>query len=132
MISVHVYEVRPRRDKRGVDLTSDALPFGTLWYGEPNAISNAIGYAEYYSRSHDALIRVYDDAGNVTETHEHKGDFKSHEAYRSPPCRHGKGFGFVFRVKYCSRTSPSHCRYVVLASAANYHECSEESYQHFH
>jgi hypothetical protein len=39
----HVYEVRPRSDKRGVDLISDALPFGRLWYGEPNAVSNAIG-----------------------------------------------------------------------------------------
>ena len=28
------------------------------------------------SRSHDAKIRVYDDVGNVTETHEHKDDFK--------------------------------------------------------
>ena len=25
--------------------------------------------------SHDAVIRVYDDAGNVIETHEHAGDF---------------------------------------------------------
>ena len=25
---MHVYEVRPRKDKRGVDLISDALPFG--------------------------------------------------------------------------------------------------------
>jgi hypothetical protein len=25
---------------------------------------------------HDALIRVYDEADNVIETHEHKGDFK--------------------------------------------------------
>jgi hypothetical protein len=30
--SQHVYEVRPRRDKRGFDLISDALPFGRLWY----------------------------------------------------------------------------------------------------
>ena len=37
--SKHVYEVRPRKDKRGVDLISDALPFGGLWYGEPDAIS---------------------------------------------------------------------------------------------
>jgi hypothetical protein len=36
----------------------------------------AVGYAQHYSRSHDAVIRVYDDAGNVIETHEHKGDFK--------------------------------------------------------
>jgi hypothetical protein len=37
---------------------------------------NAIGYAEDYSRSHDAVIRVYAAAGNVIETHEHAGDFK--------------------------------------------------------
>ena len=73
---MHVYEVRPRKDKRGVDLISDPLPFGRLWYGEPNAVSNAIGYAQFYSRSHDAVVRVYDNAGNVIETHEHKGDFK--------------------------------------------------------
>jgi hypothetical protein len=42
-----------------------------VWYGEPNAISNAIGYAKFYSRSHDAVIRVYDAAGDVIETHEH-------------------------------------------------------------
>jgi hypothetical protein len=34
---MHVYEVHPRSDKRGVDLISDALPFGRLWYGEPSA-----------------------------------------------------------------------------------------------
>jgi hypothetical protein len=46
----HIYEVRPRKDKRGVDLISDALPFGRLWYGEPDAISNAIDYAKFRSR----------------------------------------------------------------------------------
>ena len=35
-------------------------------------VANAIGYAEFYSRSHDAVIRVYDDAGKVIEPHEHK------------------------------------------------------------
>ena len=64
------------KDKRGVDLISDALPFGRLWYGEPDAITNAIGYAQFYSRSHDAVIRVYDEAGNVIETHEQVGEFK--------------------------------------------------------
>jgi hypothetical protein len=43
---MHAYEVRPRKDNRGVDLISEALTFGRLWYGQPNAISNAIGYAE--------------------------------------------------------------------------------------
>jgi hypothetical protein len=70
------YKVRPRKDKRGVDLISDALPFGRLWYGEPNAVSNAVDYAKFFSRSYDAVIRVYDETGNVIETHEHAGHFK--------------------------------------------------------
>jgi hypothetical protein len=75
---VHIYEVRPRKDKRGVDLISNALPFGGLWYTKPD---DAVEYAKFFSRSHDAVISVYDDAGNVIETHEHAGDFK--EPYRS-------------------------------------------------
>jgi hypothetical protein len=71
-----VYEVRPRKDKRGFHLSSDALPFGRLWYGEPDAISNALGYAKFFSRSHDAVIRVYDATGNVIETHEQMTEFK--------------------------------------------------------
>jgi len=66
----------PRKDKRGVDLISDVLPFGRLWYCGLNAASNAVSHATHYSRSHDAVIRVYDAAGNVIETHEHAGDFK--------------------------------------------------------
>jgi hypothetical protein len=53
------------------------LPFDRLWYGEPNAISNAIGYAKFFSRSHDAVIRVCDEAGNMIETHEQAGEFKA-------------------------------------------------------
>jgi hypothetical protein len=70
-VSTHIYEVRQRKDTRGVDLISDALPFGRLWYGEPNATSNAVSYATHYSRSHDAVIRVYDANGNVIETSEY-------------------------------------------------------------
>ena len=73
---MHVYEVRPRKDRRGFDLLSDALAFGRLWYVGPNALSNAIGYAMHDSRSHNAVIRVCDAAGNVIETHEHSGTFK--------------------------------------------------------
>ena len=76
---MHVYEVRPRKDAHSVDLISGVLPFGRLLYGEPNAISNAIGYAQFYSRSDDAVIRVYDAAGNVLKTHEHAGDSKTGE-----------------------------------------------------
>jgi hypothetical protein len=63
-------------NRRGFDLISDALPFGHLWYGEPNAISNAIAYAMHQSQSHHAVIRVYDAVGNVIETHEQAGDFR--------------------------------------------------------
>jgi hypothetical protein len=66
MQPTHVYEVRPRKDRRGFDLISDVLPFGRFWYDTPD---NAIGYAIHSSRSHDAVIRVYDDPGNVIETH---------------------------------------------------------------
>jgi hypothetical protein len=40
------------------------MPFGKLWYGE------------FFRRSHDAVSRVYEEAGNVIETHEHAGEFK--------------------------------------------------------
>jgi len=33
--------------------------------GEPNAVSNAIGYAMYSNRAHDAVIRVYNDADST-------------------------------------------------------------------
>ena len=74
--SVHIYKIRPRADKHGFDLSSDALPYSPLWYRGPNAIRDAIGCAKHRSRSHDAVIRVYDAAGNVIETHEHKGEVK--------------------------------------------------------
>ena len=35
-----------------------------------------INYPKFYNRSHDAVIRVYDEAGNVIETHESAGDFR--------------------------------------------------------
>ena len=70
---MHTYEVRPREDHHGVNLISDVLPFGGLLYLE---VREAVDYAKFYSNSHDAMIRVYDAAGNVIETHEEKGDFR--------------------------------------------------------
>jgi hypothetical protein len=80
---MHVYEIRPRKDKRGVDLTSDVLPFGRLWYTKQD---DAVEYAKFFSRSHHAVIRVYDDAGNVINLHRN-----------NPPC------WVLFRT--CSETS---------------------------
>ena len=48
---------------------------------EPNAINHAIGYATHRSRSYDSVIRVYDESGNVIETHEQVGDFKEFRSY---------------------------------------------------
>ena len=64
---MHAYEVRFAKKHRGGDLISDALPFGRLWYGEPNAVSTGVDCAKFHSRSHDAVIRVYDAAGNMIE-----------------------------------------------------------------
>jgi hypothetical protein len=57
-------------------LVSHAAAFGRLWYAERNAIGYAIGYAKFFSRSHDAVIRIYDESGNVIDTREHTGNFK--------------------------------------------------------
>jgi hypothetical protein len=69
-ITEHAYEIRPRKDKRGVDLISDALPFGRFWYEQ---VTDAI---------------EYDDAGNLIETREHAGDFKERCAVCSGQVRH--------------------------------------------
>ena len=73
-----VYEIRPRKDRDGFDLISDRLRFGPIWYAGPDAVRYAVAYAKYRSRSrsHRAIIRVFYEAGNVLETHEHAGDFK--------------------------------------------------------
>jgi hypothetical protein len=73
-----VYEIHPRKDKEGFDLISDSLRFGPVWYSGPDAVRYAVAYAKYRSRSrsHRAIIRVFNESGNLTETHEHVGDSK--------------------------------------------------------
>jgi len=75
--SQHVYEVRPRKDHRlrPSDLRCAAIRSAVVWRAERNCERNL--YAQFYSCSHDAVIRIYDDAGNVIDTHEHKGDSKN-------------------------------------------------------
>jgi hypothetical protein len=74
--SIHIYEIRPRDDKRGFDLSSDALPYSPVWYRGSNAIGDAVRCAKFYSRSHPVMIRVYDEAGNVIENLEYAGQVK--------------------------------------------------------
>ena len=46
--------------------------WGRLWYCEPECNR----YAKFRSRSHDAVIRFYDEGANLVETHEHAGEFR--------------------------------------------------------
>ena len=67
-----VYEIRPRKERDGFDLISDRLRRGPIWYAGPDAVRNAVAFAKYRSRSRSrwAIIRVFNESGNVTETHE--------------------------------------------------------------
>jgi hypothetical protein len=69
------YEIRPRKDRDGFDLISDRLRCGPIFAGS-DAVRCAVAYAKYRSRSHRVIIRVFNEGGNVIETHEHIGDFK--------------------------------------------------------
>ena len=67
-----LYEVRPRKDREGIDLISELFRYGPIWYAGPDAVRNAIAYAKYrsHSRSQRAIIRVLDDSGGVVQMHE--------------------------------------------------------------
>lgn len=66
MPATDIYEVRPVPS--GAELLSDRLPFGKLRYGGPNAVENAIGFANQHSRGHATEVRIYDRAGKLIET----------------------------------------------------------------
>jgi hypothetical protein len=73
--SQHVYEIRPRKDRRGFNLIGDRLPLGLLWFEGLDAIVDAVTYAKFCSRSRPAIIRVFDESGAVVGTVESAGDF---------------------------------------------------------
>jgi hypothetical protein len=62
-VTMHVYEGRPRTDHRGVDLISDVLPFGRLWYDTPD---NAIGYAMHHREAAERAGVPYNPAFRLT------------------------------------------------------------------
>jgi hypothetical protein len=66
-----------------------------------NASINAIGYAKFYSRSYDAVIRVYDAAGKVIQTHEQPGEFKE------PGADARKTLCLICAMLGCSAVTPS-------------------------
>ena len=111
-----------RKDYRGVNLISTALPFGRLLYGGPTAVANAVGYAQHFSWSHDAVIRVYGEAGNLIETHEHKAISKSGEGYSlKAKSRHAvKHDGLLltafYVVNFRGQTESGRCKSLSLTS----------------
>jgi hypothetical protein len=64
-----IWEIRPSKHRHTFDLISNALPFGRT--GGYHYAAGAVRHAKAYSGSHPAVIRIYDEAGNVVETHEH-------------------------------------------------------------
>jgi hypothetical protein len=64
-----LYEIRPHKGGCGVDLISDRLRRGPIWYSGPDAVRNAVAYAKYrsLSRSHRAIIRVLDDSNSAIQ-----------------------------------------------------------------
>ena len=65
-------------------LISEALPFGRLWYKGTKAIGQAIGYAKFWSRSHDA---IFNKSQRVIRNPFFPSQAPSHPIYPSPSPR---------------------------------------------
>ena len=70
----HVYEIRPSKHHRTFDLISNVLPLGRT--GGFLDAAAAVNQTKSCSGSHPFVIRIYDEAGDVLEAHEHDGDFR--------------------------------------------------------
>jgi hypothetical protein len=73
---MHLYQVRRREDRHGVDLISDALSFGRLWYDGRMRSRMQPATRCTTPDPANAMICVYDEAGKVIKTYEYNGDFK--------------------------------------------------------
>ena len=73
--SKDVYEIRPRKDRRGFDLLGNRLPLGLLWFEGADALVDAVTYTKLYSRSHPVIIHVFDESGAVVAILESACDF---------------------------------------------------------
>jgi cytochrome oxidase Cu insertion factor (SCO1/SenC/PrrC family) len=58
----------------GIEEVTGSNPVGSTTF---SARKKSVIPAKFYSRSHNAVIRVYDATGNVIETYEHKAISKS-------------------------------------------------------
>ena len=86
--SQHVYEIRPRKDRRGLDLISERLPLGVLWFEGADAIEDAVNYARAFSYPRPVIIRVFDESGMFAVTLESVDDFSRPVNISARPLRH--------------------------------------------
>ena len=86
--SQHVYEIRPRKDGRGLDLISERLPLGVLWFEGADAIEDAVNYARAFSYPHPAIIRVLNESRMFAVTLESVDDFSRAVDISARPLRH--------------------------------------------
>ena len=85
--SQHVYEVRQRKDRRGIDLIGERLPLGVLWFEGPDAIEDAVNYARSFSYPHPATIRVLNESRTLAVTLELADDSSRAVNISAPPVR---------------------------------------------
>src|SRR5262245_2105789 len=79
--SQHVYEIRARKDRRGIDLIGERLPLSALRFEGPDAIEDAVNYARSFSYPHPAIIRVLNESGMLAVTLELADDFSGNRKY---------------------------------------------------
>jgi len=119
--SQHVYEIRPRKDRRGLDLISERLPLGVLSFEGRDAIEDAANYARSFSYSHPVIIRVFDESGTFAVTLESTDDCSRAVNISARLARHL--FSIEGRCRYCNRTftleshNQKYCSYVCRANA---------------
>jgi hypothetical protein len=70
-----------------IDMQDEFVRPGWTAYWVPEAtriaVSNAADYAKFLSRSYYAVIHIYDDAGNVIDTHEQAGESSTYTTFGS-------------------------------------------------
>src|SRR5262249_19042158 len=81
----HVYEIRARKDRRGIDLIGERLPLGVLWFKSPDAIEDAVNYAGSFSYPHPAIIRVLNESGTLAVTLEVADNLSGNRKYFCAP-----------------------------------------------
>jgi len=78
-----LHEVRPRKDQRGMDLISNALPFGRLWYeGGAQAVEMTSSTPRLFDRLHQTTYLLPGSPRKITNLSQARHQI----AERRPAC----------------------------------------------